>query len=197
KVMHAIQRNAMDTGISFKGSNETAETYFPESFKGTRLDPAMKRASRKRGSKAKRLVSAEDVCVCAVIGAENSCYAASVNKSFPSEADMEKVYGGRLAKDAVLLCRDERYAFLQKYCVVSRVAEVEKVSGLHGYMRMRVNAISHGVATKYLNRYMAAFSAAYGKDASAAASKVFSVITDRNGMFASNMDLRTKDLLVF
>ncbi len=196
KVMHCIEDEIIKNNDILAGYNEADETYFRESFKGTKLGPGAARAPRKRGSKSsKRGLSSDKICVCASVGPGNMSYAMAVNRANPSGADIVKVFAHKVSQSTTIICDDKPcYNALNPYCTVARANRVNKVNSLHNFMKFRINKLAHGVATKYLNRYNAVLSSAYANNAATGIQKACSSIRRRDFRFVTIRDLRHRFL---
>jgi hypothetical protein len=160
---------------------EADETFFRESFKGTRT-ANMPRPSKKRGTKAKkRGLSKEQI---PVLVARDRTGKATLSKVIPSRSakDIQAVLTGHIASDAVL-CSDGYKAYksvaknLGVDCKVAPptpkgtpkptpakkgkkakkkkplVFHIQNVNGYHKQLHQWMDRFN-GVATKYLDNYM-------------------------------------------
>ena len=85
---------------------------------------------------------------------------------------------------------------LKDRCVVVRVEKDDQVhlNHFHSFIKERLRRY-RGVATIYLNRYAALFTAIFGKSDDAG-DAIFSLMQKRNNSFASIEELKTENLLV-
>lgn len=159
------ERNTVVDGIV-----EGDETYTILSFKGNHSQSPyfeMPRESKQRGTPAKkRGISREQVCIACSVNAEGTAYSKVCTLGRPSTHDISKVLGGHIADDA-LFCTDEHPSYV-KFAQDAGINIVQVNSRRHsinGFGVQHVNAyhrkfkdfIRHfcGVATKYLDNYLA------------------------------------------
>jgi len=158
-----LQSPARQKAQQMQGIAEADETFFLESFKGQRHLP---RKARKRGGKAKRGTSSEQIAVLVVRDRDGAT--ADFRLTGVSAKEMEPVLKPLLAAD-VILCTDGAAA----YTVIARNLHIEHrpvnlSQGVHvvrsAYHVQNVNAYDsrlkewlarfHGVATNYLESYL-------------------------------------------
>ena len=145
---------------------EMDETYVLESSKGRKVDG---RKPRKHGAKAsKRGLSAEQFCVCVAADRSKHMAARCVNRAKPSAADVENALGSYIQPESVILCdgsnsydrlaADKRCEkiVLSEYEMYNRLYHLNTVNGLHSQIKTMLDRY-RGVASKYLNRYLALF----------------------------------------
>jgi len=152
---------------SLNGIVEADETYFLRSEKGNRR---LERKPRKRGGKAtKRGLSNEQVCVL-VCRDRNTNTFDKVFKSFNSK-ELKDSLKGLLSKDA-LFCSDGKSVYkkftrenhVRHGClnlsagerVIKEIVHIQNVNSYHGRLKEWLIHF-HGVATKYLENYLAWF----------------------------------------
>ena len=146
---------------------EADETYVKESKKGIQVT---EREPRLHGEKAtKRGLSTEQYCICVATDRNNHIVAKCVNRAKPTGNDLIEALGMRIAPDSVILC--DGASSYDKLAVHTKCKKVELV-GHESYDKVyhlnTVNSLHNrikemfrkyrGVASKYLNRYMALFS---------------------------------------
>lgn len=152
--------------------SEMDETYVLESYKGKELPDFICRKPRKHGAKAeKRGISNEYICICTGVQRKGCAIAGTVNRAKPSSQELQEIFNGHICEGTLLLCDGlKSYKSLEATagCIVR---DVTRETGIEFYNFNTVNAFHsfikrqyefyRGVATKYLNRYNALFSAAY------------------------------------
>ena len=145
---------------------ELDETYVIESQKGT---PVTHRKPRRHGEGAsKRGVSHEQFCVCVATDRNGNAYAKCSNRATPSSANLIESLGEHIAPQSVLLtdggkgyaafathtqCKQVSLIGCESY---DKVFHLNTVNGLHSRFKNMLRKY-RGVATKYLNRYVALF----------------------------------------
>lgn len=179
KILMALQQMPEIKDVCLGEVSELDETFVLDCYKGKQLGNDISRKPRKHGAKAeKRGISNEYVCICTGIQRNGDAYAATVNRAKPDAEELRTVFANHIADATLVLCDGLRsYNALPAIanCTVkdcTQIAEDEKcfyhlntVNGFHSFIKNRYN-FYRGVATKYLNRYNALFSAAYRNVAS-------------------------------
>lgn len=145
---------------------EADETYILESQKGIKCKT---RKPRKHGEGAtKRGLSSEQYCVCVAADRNNNLIATCVNRAKPSGNDLINALASHIIPQSVLLC-DGATAYNQLaglleckkveligYKCYDRVYHLNTVNHLHSKIKEMIRQF-RGVASKYLNRYLALF----------------------------------------
>lgn len=195
KILYAIEQTLIAEPVGMTGVCEADETYVLESQKGTKIPDDYHRGARKHGAKAsKRGISDEYICVCASVTGMGENLAVAVNRASPSGEEILEVFGEKVNKDTVLLCDGKQsYGVLGDKCTVATTNRVNKVNGLHSFIKERLDD-ARGVATKYLNRYNALFSKIYANDGTVA-DEIFNLMTMRTGLFGSIKQTQSVGLL--
>jgi len=185
KILYAIEQSLIEFPVPLSGVCETDETYVLESVKGRKIPDDYHRRPRKHGAvAAKRGISNEYVCVCTSVSEEGGNVAVAVNRASPSGKEILDVFGERVNESTVVLCDGKQsYNALENKCTVATTKRINKVNGLHSFIKQRIDA-ARGVATVYLNRYNALFAKIYAADNSVV-DDIFNIMTSRNGKFAS------------
>lgn len=153
---------------------EADETYVVESQKGTKCED---RKPRKHGEGAtKPGLSHEQYCVCVATDRNNHACAVCVNRAKPSGDDIVEALSAHIAPESVLLC-DGATAYnkladllqckkveLKGHDSYDRVYHLNTVNNQHSRIKEMLRQF-RGVASKYLNRYLALFTtiASYAK----------------------------------
>jgi len=195
KILYCVEQAALNTPGMLEGVCEADETYVLESVKGRKIPEDYHRKPRKHGAKASKAgLSAEYICVCTSVDADNNCMAAAVNRAAPSKDEIEQVFGKRVTADTVILCDgSKQYDVLEDKCTVAHTKRINRVNGFHSFIKERLDA-ARGVATIYLNRYNTWFSQIYG-DQDAAVNKIYALMTARNGSFSDIATVKSQSLL--
>lgn len=145
---------------------EADETYILESQKGIKCKT---RKPRKHGDGAtKRGLSSEKYCVCVAADRNNNLITTCVNRDKPSCNDLINALASHIIPQSVLLC-DGATAYNQLvslleckkveligYKCYDRVYHLNTVNHLHSRIKEMIRQF-RGVASKYLNRYLALF----------------------------------------
>ena len=146
---------------------ETDETYVTESQKGVKCK---NRKPRKHGESAsKRGLSNEQYCICVVTDRNKNVFAKCVNRAKPSSEDIIKALSAHVSRKSVLLC-DGAASYNQLADTLEckkielighesydKVYHLNTVNNLHSRIKRMLGQF-RGVASKYLNRYLALFS---------------------------------------
>ena len=146
---------------------EADETYVIESQKGVKCQD---RKPRKHGESASKPgLSNEQYCVCVATDRQNHLFATCVNRAKPSGDDIVNALSAHIAPESVLLC-DGTNAYnklvdllqckkveLQGHESYDRVYHLNTVNNQHSRIKDMLKQF-RGVASKYLNRYLALFS---------------------------------------
>lgn len=196
KILYAVEQSLIECPISLSGVCETDETYVLESVKGRKIPDNYHRKPRKHGAVAsKRGISGEYVCVCTSVSGDGGNVAVAVNRASPSGEEILTVFGDRVSESTVVLCDGKQsYNALDGKCIVATTKRINKVNGLHSFIKQRIDA-ARGVATVYLNRYNALFSKIYAADKSVV-DDIFDIMTSRNGKCVSISASQSHNLLI-
>ena len=145
---------------------EADETYVPESQKGIKC---VDRKPRKHGEgTTKRGLSNEQYCVCVATDRNDNLVATCVNRAKPSGNDLVNALSAHIVPQSVLLC-DGATAYnkladkleckkieLVGHESYDRLYHLNTVNSLHSRIKAMFRQF-RGVASKYLNRYLALF----------------------------------------
>ena len=145
---------------------EADETYVVQSQKGTKCED---RKPRKHGEGAtKSGLSHEQYCVCVATDRNNHVCAVCVNRAKPSGDDIVHALSTHIAPNSVMLC-DGATAYnkladllqckkveLKGHDSYDRVYHLNTVNSQHSRIKEMFRQF-RGVASKYLNRYLALF----------------------------------------
>ncbi len=161
--------------VVLKEVAELDETYVLESRKGAKFPDDAPRKPRLHGERAeKRGLSDEQICICAGVQRnQGTAYASTVNRASPTGIEIQQVFQGHIEKGSVIFTDGAKgYAVLENgiECAVEgvsveeqkqrKVANLNNVNSFHSFIKERYGKY-RGVATKYLNRYNALFSAGF------------------------------------
>lgn len=172
KILLTLQELPEVKDICLGEVSELDETYVLDFYKGKKLDPTVGREARRHGAMAqKRGISSEYLCICTGIQRKGNALAATANRAKPSTGELIAIFEGHIADGAFLLCDG-----LRSYHALPGIAEcvardcarytdkttgfyhLNTINGFHSFIKRRYN-FYRGVASKYLNRYNALFSA--------------------------------------
>ena len=145
---------------------EVDETYVVESQKGTKCKD---REPRKHGEGAtKPGLSHEQYCVCVATDRNDHVRAVCVNRAKPSGDDIVQALSAHIAPKCVMLCDGAttynklaellqcKKVELKGYDSYDRVYHLNTVNNQHSRIKEMLRQF-RGVASKYLNRYLALF----------------------------------------
>lgn len=195
KILKRLEDEFLSMGAAKSGTCEADETYVLESVKGTPIAEDYHREARKHGAKASKPgISNEYVCVCTSIDEDGDCIAVSVNRAMPSKAEIDQVFGDRVAPDTLLVCDgNTNYDVLEDKCTVAHTKRVNKVNGFHSFIKSRILDY-RGVATEYLNRYNALFARVFGRGEKVV-DEIFALMKARDASFCPISDIESQNLL--
>ncbi len=167
KILDALQQ--MQSQVKLDGIVEADETYFRISFKGNHKNSRkfqMPREAHHHGVRAKkRGISKEQTCVACAVNRDGKSIAKISNLGRPTATDLGKVFGKRIAGDAVL-CTDKLNSYvgfaLTEGINLLQLKSTQRTSGALGIQHInsyhsqlkRFMVCFNGVATKYLNNYL-------------------------------------------
>lgn len=145
---------------------EADETYVIESQKGIKCTD---RKPRRHGEGAStRGLSNEQYCVCVAADRNDNLFAVCVNRAKPSGDDIVNALGSHIVPQSVILCDgaksynklaallDCKKVELISHESYDRVYHLNTVNSLHSRIKEMFRQF-RGVASKYLNRYLALF----------------------------------------
>ena len=167
KLLSFLEEAIKDTEL-LEGVIEADEAYVLESQKGI---PVTTRKPRKHGETAtKRGLSDEHFCVCSAADRDGRIVVRCVNRGNPSAEDIEEAFSARISESGVFLC-DGKMAYnklihakkcekivLKSHQDYNRAYHLNTVNGLHSRLKDMLYRY-RGVSSKYLNRYLALFTA--------------------------------------
>ena len=148
------------------GIVEVDETYYRESFKGSRKLP--RKAHKRGGDAAKRGLSFQQICVVIACDRSKKEVEGVSGKGAVKEVWLNENMNSRIAKDSVLVT-DGHYAYnrfadkahIEHITLKNRQGErvkgcyhIQHVNSYHGRLREWIIAGFHGVATRYLDHYL-------------------------------------------
>ena len=209
KILLALQYLEEMEPTELSNIAELDETYVLESEKGKKFGENATREPRKRGSKAtKRGLSDEQVCICTGVERnKGSSYAVTVNRARPSNDEIQQAFDSHIEEGTVIFTDGLKgYHILEENvdCRVtgvsveemkhSKTANLNNVNSFHSFIKNRYRNY-RGVASKYINRYNALFSAGF-RDRNNTIDKICELIlTIRNDdIHMEDEDVKTKAL---
>lgn len=178
KVLMTLESHLETDPVVLQDISELDETYVLESLKGKKFGENAPRKPRKHGAKAsKRGISNEQVCIMAGVQRNGGpAYAVTTNRANPSKEEIGEAFKDHVGTGCVAFTDGLKgYKHLENIvdCVIesvsveeqksSKTANLNNVNGFHSHIKARYNYY-RGVATKYINRYNALFSATYRPD---------------------------------
>lgn len=209
KVLMSLQQLPEINEVCLGDVSEFDETFVLDCYKGKELDSSIPRKPRKHGAKAeKRGISNEYVCICTGIQRKGDAIAATVNRAKPSARELVDIFEGHIADGTLALCDG-----LRSYHVFPGIADctvkdckgqdgedscfynLNTVNGFHSFIKRRY-VFYRGVASKYINRYNALFSAAY-QNTGKIIQRLMNVVLKATGTdyYHSNKDIREVGLV--
>ena len=209
KVLMSLQQLPEINGVCLGDVSEFDETFVLDCYKGKKLDSSIPRKPRRHGAKAeKRGISNEYVCICTGIQRKGDVIAATVNRAKPSARELVDIFEGHIADGTLALCDG-----LRSYHVFPGLADctvkdcnghngedscfynLNTVNGFHSFIKRRY-VFYRGVASKYINRYNALFSAAY-QNAANIIGRLMDVVLAVTGIdyYHSSKDIREVGLV--
>lgn len=167
KLLSFLEKVIIEDHI-LEGIIEADETYLPESNKGIRVTT---RKPRKHGEPAlKSGLSSVQFCICFATDRDSHIIARCVNRARPSAEHVKTAIGSRLGEGSVFVCDDARpynrlidckhceKIVLNSHKKYNKVYHLNTVNGLHNRFKEMIRRY-RGVSSKYLNRYLALFTA--------------------------------------
>ena len=206
KILNALE-SLISNMDSLGGMIEADETYVLESQKGVKVTH---RKARIHGAKAsKRGLSDEQICICVATDRDGHMYSKSVNRAKASCDDIMNALDSKITDDSIFMCDGaDSYNELIKSHNCKKVELIGHESYDKVYHLNTVNSIHsriknlyehyHGVATKYLNRYLAMFTfieMSSGISSGEMAMNFMNKIKTMN-VYSSIYDLKTANLLM-
>ena len=159
---------ALKEGELLEGIVEADEAYVLESQKGI---PVTTRKPRKHGEPAtKRGLSDEQMCICVAADREGRVVARCVNRAKPTADNIQEALGVRIGENGVFLCdgataynklievKNCQKIVLNNHKDYNKAYHLNTVNGLHSRLKAMLYRY-RGVSSKYLNRYLALFTA--------------------------------------
>lgn len=159
-----LQCARLNLGVGdVSGIVEADETFFSESFKGSKILP---RTPHKRGkSGKKRGISNEKICVFTAKDRDAGLIIEPLCKGRMTSNQLEQLFKGHIEKNSIL-CTDSHKSYIQlensltlthiqiepkKY--TNGIYHIQHINSLHSGLKGWMERF-HGVATKYLDNYM-------------------------------------------
>lgn len=199
KILCGIETALSRKNIVLTGFNQADETFVRDSYKGTKLPQSFNRGPRKHGTKGMGSGSTSDhIVICTSVAEDGSaCIATPVKRTAISGDDLVNVFGNKVTEDTVIICDNcKKYNKLIPHCLVSHDKKrINMVNSFHSYMKSMLVKNAHGVATKYLNRYVSLYRQVFGHSAEAL-QQILDIVKERDDRFVSIEALRTHNLLV-
>lgn len=206
KILNALENLISDVD-SLAGMIEADETYVLESQKGVKVTH---RKARLHGAKAtKRGLSDEQICICVAADREGHMYSKSVNRAKPGSSDIMNALNSKITDDSIFMCdgadsynelingHNCKKVELIGHESYDKVYHLNTVNSIHSRIK-ELYAHYRGVATKYLNRYLAMFTfieMSSGVSSGEMAMNFMSDIKTRN-VYSSIYSLKTANLLM-
>lgn len=165
KILDALQK--MMEEVELDGVVQADETFTTISYKGHHKDFKLPRKSHKRGTAASlRGLSRQQVCVPVGVNLNGLSIAKVANLGRPRLSDLQKVLGGRIAKESVFVTDSLRsYQKLSLDMELNHIRiprnkhkvgtfNIQTVNSYHARLKEMIIHRFKGVATKYLNNYL-------------------------------------------
>lgn len=159
---------AFKGGELLEGVIEMDEAYVLESQKGV---PVTTRKPRRHGETAvKRGLSDEHYCICVAADRDRHIAVCCVNRGNPSAENIEEALSARIDESGIILCDGKRAynklihakkcekIVLKSHQDYTKAYHLNTVNGLHSRLKDMLYRY-RGVSSKYLNRYLALFTA--------------------------------------
>jgi len=169
KVLNAL--NAISTD-NLQGVVESDEKFFLESKKGKNqvIKSGLRKSRKRGGSASKRGLSNEQVCIVVAMDRDGHIINKTAGRGRITANAIDKVLGSHLS-DNVILCTDSATNYKtfaqskglehktlngsKKQYVVEKVYHIQHVNSYHGRLEDWINRRFKGVATKYMDNYLA------------------------------------------
>jgi len=209
KILLSLEAEETRAPTILNGVCEFDDSYVLENRKGSKLPEGYWRKARRHGAKAQSAgVSNEHIAICTGVQRDGGTICRTVNRATPSKEDLLGVFGNHMGQESLILYDGApSYTALGKSCdcPVKNVREdgtkggkgfyhINTVNGLHSFIKGRYDQY-RGVATKYLNRYNALFSKAYG-NGDDLIDKVYKIlISNTSSLHRTVNDVKTFNLL--
>ena len=165
KILDALQN--MMNEVELDGVVQADETFTTISYKGNHKDFNLPRPAHKRGTRAtKRGISKEQVCVPVGVNLSGLSIAKIANLGRPNVASLQKVLGGKIAKDSVFVTDSlhsyQKLSFdmglnhirIPRKKFKAGMFNIQTVNNYHQRLKDLIFGKFKGVATKYLNNYL-------------------------------------------
>lgn len=174
KILFALEEHAKATPAVLNGVCELDETFVLESCKGTEFDSEFWRKPRRHGAVAQSSgISEEYICICTGVQRDGKAVVKAVNRATPSKDEIKEVFADTINKGSLVLSDGAKsYGVLRDEigCEVVNASKekdsffnINSVNSLHAFIKNKYNQY-RGVATKYLNRYLALFNLLFRAD---------------------------------
>jgi len=189
KILYAIEKHADIEMTVLSGVCEIDDTYVLESYKGTKLPDDYWRKPRKHGAKAEKPgISNEYIGICTGVERSGKAIGSAVGRATPDKEDIKNAFSNRIGKGSLILCDGAKsYDVLrgETGCEVVNASNEEdsffninSVNSFHAFIKEKYNKY-RGVATKYLNRYVAFFTRIFRAD-NDMVDQIYSILTSAN-----------------
>ncbi len=165
KILDALQK--MMENVELDSIVQADKTFTSISYKGHHKDFNLPRSSHKRGTAAtQRGLSKQQVCVPIGVNLNRLSIAKVANLGRPSLVDLQKVLGGRIAKESVFVTVSLRsYQKLSHDMELNHIHiprnkhkigtfNIQLINSYHRHFKVLIIHCFKGVATKYLNNYL-------------------------------------------
>jgi len=205
KILFALEEHTKEEPTILSGVCEIDDTYVLESYKGTKLPEDYWRKPRRHGAKAEKPgISDEYINICAGVQRGGKAIGNAVSRATPKKEDVKSVFGGHIDKMSLILCDGSKsYGVLSEEigCEVVPYKDEEEsffninsVNSFHAFIKEKYNKY-RGVATKYLNRYVALFTNTFRADDDIV-DRIYSMLTSYNpANYHTNHQVKSGNLL--
>ncbi|WP_104745207.1 IS1595 family transposase, partial [Helicobacter acinonychis] len=165
KILDALQK--MQDEVKLDGAVEADETFLPLSFKGHHKDFNLPRLAKHRGKSAtRRGLSREQVCVACGVNSGGLSVSKVANLGKPNIHSLNKVLGGKIARDSVFVTDSFRaYSKLSYEMGLNHIRiprnkyklgsfNIQTINSYHSRLKSMLIHDFKGVSTEYLNNYL-------------------------------------------
>lgn len=157
----------MQEQVELNGVVEADETFTPLSFKGNHKSFNLPRPAKHRGTSASRRgLSKEQVCISCGVNLNGLSVSKVSNLGKPNIHSLNKVLGGKIAKDSVFVTDSFRaYSKLSYDMGLNHIRiprkkhslgsfNIQVINSYHSRLKAMLIYNFKGVSTKYLNNYL-------------------------------------------
>jgi len=206
KILFAAEEHDKAEAAILSGICELDDTYVLESYKGTKLPSDYWRKPRRHGAKAEKPgISNEYISISTGVQRDGKAIGSAVSRATPTTEDVKTMFDSRIDKMSVVLCDGAKsYGVLRDEIgceVVNVKAEdasffnINSVNSLHAFIKEKYVKY-RGVATKYLNRYIALFTKLFKADDDIV-DQIYSILTSYNSVnYHTNHQVKSGNLFL-